>query len=68
MLISDRKKKLDELKQAMRDYMHRQYGDQLPVDAVVMLFLFEAAAHVNITILGRNPDDVIKALRGEEPS
>lgn len=67
MLISERNKKLAELKQAVREHLVKEYGEPLPADAMLMLFVFDAAAHVNIVILGRDPEETLKALRGEKP-
>lgn len=61
----DRLMKYQELKQAMRDALHKEHGAVLPQDAFLMMYVFDAAAYVQVVMLGRNPDDVIKALRGE---
>lgn len=68
MLMShQRSKKFEELKQVLRDELIKMYGEPLPKEALLMTYMLDAAAYVNIIILGRDPDDVIKALRGEEP-
>lgn len=68
MLMGHRQAKLEELKQAVRADLIRTNGEPLPKHAVLLLYVVDAAAYVNIMILGRNPDETIKALRGEEPT
>lgn len=68
MLMTDRIRKLAEIKQLVRDELFKVNGEPLPREALLTLYVFDAAAYVNIMILGRNPDETIKALRGEEPT
>lgn len=59
----DRLKKVEEVRQAMREALIRDNGEPLPLDAVILLYVFDAAAYVNVILLGRDPSETIEALK-----